>query len=577
MSLLRTYIREVEVNEPKNLKDLIIKINHDSSSQDETVGSLQFDFFNQSAKLLNVARKSSVGVFEGVPFRLELDSQTGFKKDIVNGFIDLWAAEYANNSITATVTQIGGIDDFNDKIDSISNYNLFDKGILQYIDIPYCISKHDNIIDELLALTSTYFIAERIYNEIDKLSELTIEAANPFEATSLVRASLRLIYISTLVLSLKTYSEQIFEGLIQPIHYKKSINVYDYLVAGCKYLGFEFQSSIVHRNAYVVVNSSLDGLFGDFFRAIAVNYNARVIVRNGFINFQKQDFRLGGSSFQLPNLLDSKDEFRYNKEDFATTIEVKYEYDLQDNNTIYEWIGTNYQVNQLPNAISDTKLQIGKGLKVFNIPFALGKRKESLSTVEEIFSTFFELINDIVQILIDAINLVIDALNFIIDILNDLLDLPIVGDLFEFDIPNIPNVEIESFGNLIENRIGLLKLESKEFGVNKLVTFDENFKIINTFSAKYAYENYYYFESFAKNGDWIGNQYLLRKFDKIKFSVKDFEKVIDNKFMLDGQGNEAEILTLDYNPIEETATGTYRTHQRYLDNIKIETIEPSGR
>ena len=90
------------------------------------------------------------------------------------------------------------------------------------------------------------------------------------------------------------------------------------------------------------------------------------------------------------------------------------------------------------------------------------------------------------------------------------------------------------------------------------------------------FENYHFYISFVSSGNFKGNQYLLKSFEQIPFNVNDYEKVRLNNKIYDGQGNEAEILTLKYNPLKETASGTYRVNYTCLKNIKQTILEPNG-
>ena len=44
----------------------------------------------------------------------------------------------------------------------------------------------------------------------------------------------------------------------------------------------------------------------------------------------------------------------------------------------------------------------------------------------------------------------------------------------------------------------------------------------------------------------------------------------------DAYGNECELISLKYNPLRETAKGTYKQRKQYLNNIKETIIEPNG-
>jgi hypothetical protein len=139
--------------------------------------------------------------------------------------------------------------------------------------------------------------------------------------------------------------------------------------------------------------------------------------------------------------------------------------------------------------------------------------------------------------------------------------------------------------NLIENRLGMLKMESDYVQVPKAILLDVASNSRNTkvntsndsiLNAKYLWDNYNYFISFVPKGSFKGNQYKLRELSQCKFSFSDYEQIRSNNLVTDAYGNECEILTLKYNPLLETVTGTYRERFNYLKNIKETIIEPNG-
>jgi len=144
-------------------------------------------------------------------------------------------------------------------------------------------------------------------------------------------------------------------------------------------------------------------------------------------------------------------------------------------------------------------------------------------------------------------------------------------------MPNIPYVELKGFSNLIENRVGMLVLDNDYIEVPKNILIDSDGKLMNGnetyLSAEYLYDNFHYFQTFVGGQ----NQYLLKSFDKINFTFNDFQKVLNNNRIFAANGDEAILLSLKYNPIEETATGTFKVKTIYLTNLKETKLIPDGK
>jgi hypothetical protein len=158
-----------------------------------------------------------------------------------------------------------------------------------------------------------------------------------------------------------------------------------------------------------------------------------------------------------------------------------------------------------------------------------------------------------------------------------------IGLNLNFKIQTIQPIEISGFKSLIETRIGMLKMESDYVNIPKLILVGNGSPRYNTLlsnnenvlNAKYLFDNYHYFTSFIGRKDWIGNQYLLRKFEDVPFTFNDFEIVRTNNEMFDYEGNELKLISLRFNPYKGTASGEYKQHKVYTTNLKETIYEPS--
>ena len=133
-----------------------------------------------------------------------------------------------------------------------------------------------------------------------------------------------------------------------------------------------------------------------------------------------------------------------------------------------------------------------------------------------------------------------------------------------------------------------MKMETDYIQVPKMILIDNNSnprnnKLLSTNeslqNAEYLYNEYHYFQSFISDPlkNFVANQFLIKNFDGIPFCFEDYEKVRLNNRIFDANGNEGELITLKWNPIEETASGTFKIRQIYTNNLKETKIVLDGK
>lgn len=619
MSKVIVKIDGKEVNEPNNIQELEIELNFDNTKVTSQLSLTSFEFGvgdnrkgNDAYTFIKQRLNSVQGVIEGVPLQLELDNQKGTTFNLFDGYIDLWSAKYSNGTVQANAIQKANIDWLEDVADSISFEYLESLGKItssNYIQVPYCINRQNNGIEIIISILSVYTVSTTLKEQLTNLLEKSAKAPNPFEATVIATTIVRVLYISTLIIALLKLLIDIFNYLVQPVKYHATMKVVDMFEIGLSHFGLKLKSSILQQYPYnqmvimprynnLYSKNNITGLlgnfsrnnddkgyyqgtFGELVRAIKSIFKAKIIIQDGVFYFEPNNFTTSSPKFQLPDLLNNKYEFELNKEDFVSNYEIAFQTDLQDKNTIQEWTGTSVQLIQTPISFKDQQLVLSKGFDLVQIPFALGKKKTELSFIESVLDAGFKVIGEILNALISALNELIKIINAVIKIINGIVKtLKTLGIKIKFVIKPIPSIPKSNIKNLIENRIGMLKMESDFVSTEKLLIVGSNGKLLpensTHLNARYLFENYHFYVSFVASGNFKGNQYLLKSFEQIPFNVNDYEKVRLNNKIYDGQGNEAEILTLKYNPLKETASGTYRVNYTYLKNIKQTILEPNG-
>lgn len=627
--ILRNFINNEEVNDPLNLPDFEIELNFDKNSVQQTLSltSIEWGVNNpldskDAYQLIKKHENSQVGVIEGLPYKLLLDNQRDTPLEIFNGYLDVWAKEQSRNEngdvIKLNAVEQGKLDWLNDVADSFTFEYLYSIGVItnsDFIQVPYCINKKNNAFELVITSFTFFVIIDKLHKQYTEFSEKVVQAGNPFEATVIARAVFHIIYITTLLIALAKIIIDLYNFIIQPVKYHTAMSVTRMLEIGCNHLGLTFKSSILQQEPFnklywlpekfalnernsisglvgnlssnIVDNTGFyNGTFGEFLRMWQQVFNAKIICKDDSVYFEKYNYNPSANNWVVPNLMDSKYNYSYNKDDFYSNINISFAYDLNDKNTIQEWKGTNCQVIQSAISVNNVKMNLAKNFLDVRHPFALGKIKTELNTIEKIFDKFFKVVGGVLDTIIKIVNKLIDLLNEAIKLINKLIkSLSVLGIDLKITIPKIPSVPATKLSNLIENRIGMLQMENDFVNTPKAILLDvasnpKNTKV-NTnnsayLNAKYLYDNYWYFVSFVPKGSFEGNQWLIRELNECKFTYSDYVKVRYNNMVTDAYGNECELISLKYNPLRETAKGTYKQRKKYLNNIKETIIEPNG-
>jgi hypothetical protein len=627
MTKIRSFINNQQTNDPINLLGLTVNLEWNNGTVRESVSINNIEYgindkrnSNDAYQLIKQYINSNVGVIEGLPFKIDLDNEKGTIYTILNGYLDVWGMEQQRNEngdvILVDAIEQGKLDWFNDVADSVSFEYLYSIGKItqsDFVKVPYCINKKNNTFEIVLAIFSFFVLYDKLKDEITKISEMASSAVNPFEATVIARAVFRILYITTLLLAFVKVIIDLYNYLIQPVKYHTCMSVLKMFEIGCNHFGLNFKSSIFQQEPYNKLywlpekfalneRNSIKGVlgftdtnfsntgyyqgtFGDFVRMWQVHFNAKMKIIDNDLYFEKYDFNPSSTLLELPNLMDSSFNFKFNKDDFYSNILISYATDLNDKNTIQNYKGTSVQVIQNAITVNNAKMNLAKNLLEVRNPFARGDRKTELNFLENLFDSFFKVVGGVLDTLISVLNALIKLLNQAIKLINKLIkSLKTLGIDLNIVIPKIPAIPKTNLANLIENRIGMLQMETDYVNTPKAFILDvasnpRNTKVnvnnYNYLNAKYIWDNYYYFISFVPKGAFIGNQYKIRELQECSFTFSDYEKIrLNNKVTYNGVN--CEVLSLNYNPFEETATGVFREPFTYLTNIQETIIEPNG-
>jgi hypothetical protein len=634
--IVRTFINNVETNDPINLKALGIELNFDKGSPKAIVSTNDWDIGVGSpadpndglqitqAHITSGLTSGGNGVFIALPFRIIVE-HLDISYTLFDGYLDTSKAlvgyQGGFGKITAPAAELGMVDWLNEVADSVSFEYLFEEkksfDSSYFIPVPYVISKKANPGEVVLAFLTVFAVTSQISDQIIDITEKTVEAANPFEASVIARLVIRILYITTLVIALIKLILDVFNQLVQPVKYHMGMYLKDLLTIGAAHFGLTFKSSIFIGGEYDKVaclpqkynikedntgtfkdivgwftpdvndqNGYYKGTYGQLLRSLITLINGKIIITDTEIYLEREDFNLSVPFYTLPPR--EEESYRFNSDELKANTYLEFQTDINDRNTLQEFVGTSVQAIRFPNTLTDPRSNLMRNLEQITFDYALGKRKTELSIVEKIFDVFFKAIGAVIGALVKVLNAIIKVINRIIKIINKIIKtLGNLGIKIDFEIPEIPQIKFNDFSNLIEDRIGMLKMETDFISVPKLIMVDRNSEARNNkllpqnesiLNAKYLYENYHFIKSFAPSAARPNaNQWKLYQATKIPFTFSDYQLVRSTNKMETSDEREALIDSLKWNPTEQIADVNYRVNELYTLNINEKLIEPTGK
>lgn len=611
---------------PENAGELEIELNYDKDAIGDLKTSVnQWKWEGANAELINnhVANGllNGVGIFEGLPFIINITNK-GEIINVYDGYIDLVEqTEFSCNEITVTTKEAQSIDWLNDVSDSVSFEYLYEIGAITSADfkyMKYIVSTVPNTKDAIITIVAAIFIIIQIEQEVTRITQLVASSANPFEATSIPRLILELVYVTLLIASLIKLLTAIKQYIIQSVKYHAGMLLNDLLTKGCAHFGLKFQSTLIQggilANALIIppkyelidsdtsvnifksnnTNSGIKGFykknaskqrgyykgtFGELLRAVKTMLRAKVIIKNGVLMLEKENYKSTNKLFKIPNL--RNDYWQLNTDEMKSNYLLSFQTDLNDKNTIDRYKGTNYQVIQRPIITANPKYLLLKHLERVDIPFALAKNKKSLTVPETIFNVVCDIVTPIIQTIENVVNGAINAINKVIQIIENIIK--ILKNLgIKIKIKGLKKIKNVSYDKpeKVEQRIDMMLIENDFIDVHKICIYDPANEKLNPLNeslltAKYLWDNYHYTTSFAEvNG--MHNQYYKYDYKNVPFTFENFKQVKDDNIIVSADGEEARLDTCKWRPLQQNADIKFRINRKYTNNLTITTIEPDG-
>lgn len=542
---IQFYLNDVAVDAPANWQSLLIELNFDSDAPDARVTINDWEWIRENSDTINSwiadGLTGGVGIFEGIPFRIEL-GKSGTIEQLYNGYLDLSTSQIECNQVTATAKERLGIDYINDIADSFSFEYLNTKAKLgsngqtmlpftdRYVYVPYVISTVPSAQEAILAAVSLITLLIELQNALSSLLK-HISGIATFSWSDLFKIVIHVAYIAFLFATIIRVIQDLFNAIIQPVKFHAGMKIKDLCEIGSDWMGFDFASEtileleefadlvLLPQKYNMPINEDIDfiqgftdvssisqtatgstqigqneengyynGTFGQLLRDLKTMFNAKVIIQESStgdrptLRLERIDYSTSENLYNLPPI-DNNDAYRFNVNDFNANYLVEFSLDSAEKNTFLDYRGTVYQSTTKPITVDNSDLVIMKGLNSVAIPYALGKRKETLTVpekillpiineIEQIINSISLLVNGVVFTAWVAGNVMITQINNIIDAVNGLpggTDIPNIDPNLLGEISELPFIDINNTAGDPNERIGMLLLENDFINVPKVI------------------------------------------------------------------------------------------------------------
>lgn len=621
------YFVDGEEVTPFNHKELSVELNFDKDSPDSKVLLNKWRFTNESADIVYkkylAGLTGGTGIFEGIPFKISV-SDNGVNREF-NQYLDLTTVDalLSCDDIECESRDAGNVDWLNTVADSFTFEYLNEQTPFlpdsKFISVPYILNSVPNYKEVMIISITMVFTIQQLNLMLSDFAGTLSAIANPFASPSeAVKAAFRILYTITLLITLIKLISDLIDMIIQPVKYHKGMYVRDLIDSACAYLGLTFESSIIKQGTFYdsfiiprkfdspvdtfgkkIVQKELgmfgfilpsneqkgyfEGTFGDLLRAMKTIYKGKIIIKDGVLRLEREDYNNSSASYIIPDIYSPS--FKTNANELNSNYLIEFQTDVNDKNSINDFTGNIVRVYTAPNLVVNKDMLLTQGYNQQAIPFALARRKEDLTVPEKILNVLLKIATAIINPLIVVVNGIISVINLVAKAINSLKNvLNLIGIKLVIKIPPIKKINAVDFGAIVNDRIGMLMIENDSILTPKimLLSLGSNYrqnKIYSTnksiFNAKYLYDNFHYIQSFVPVGG-VHNQYIRKSIQNVPFCFDDYEKVLNDNKIYTSDGKIARIENLKWNIWDQVADIDYRYNELYTNNLIQSTYESKG-
>ena len=582
---IRHYINGQDLGEPRNWEGLEISKDFLNDSEDADINITELEFVLKANRyfqdrVLN-GLSGGVGIFEGDPYRIIVGNQDD-PSYVFEGYLDFTdgTTVIGREEFVTSLKKRKGSDWLNDVAYGFSFAYLADQGVItsgDYVRVPYVINYVPDGLQILILSLSLYMMTKELIENVLSISEAigdVTDAATPVIGVSvgigagvvtasdignfilvIIKTAAKIAYIIAIVIAIKKLLETLFEELLPKKRYHLGMSLRRMFERACQHLGLNFESSISDLDIVHIprkdkrggedgesgfpTNSGPMYTFGDFIVTMRQMFNAEYKITNGVLRFERKDNFDRPGRYSIPSYFQDQerllDVYTFNTEEMVSNYNIFFQYDVQDQNTIDDQTGRVFQAITEPVFTVNPDLVNIKNISEVNLPFSLGKRKESLNRVE---------------LLLRELSKFVDALTGVFG-------------------------KGTRFSSKINDRRGSLLLSSHFLTSGKLVKMSGTNLAPNQrdlISAKNLWDRYHFVNSFAEVSG-RHNQYWRYLEIRVPMSLNEFTTLSDNNISQDENGNEIIIEKVVYSPGLGSAVIDYRVNKKYTNNLKVTYVE----
>ena len=524
---------------------------------------------------------ASMGSFAGIPYQVQLSNGTK-----IDYYIDLTEQPiYKDYEVEVKIKRLKNQDNFYEKAQGTSfDYLAFSKKAkFNYIDVPYIIIPQNQVEIGLSLSISLFVMVQALETQILKIANLTADltadlipdvgvgvgavvVAKPWDIVKdAVKLALEIAYSILLIIAIKKMTDQLSELIFPKVRNFKACKVKELLSKSCQSFGYTFKSTLLDSldgltvlpvpltkskyNGKKLKNYIIDFTANDLdfaftkghptgsdsvssvwqlIQAIETTFNAKCRVSNGIVEIEKVDYWKNIATNQITTSLalqDSRqDKYTLNTYESWKRCYIHYQPDYSDYHTLDNFDVTDYEVST--ESIQNSFNYNIKGVRDINIPFALGRRKETLNWIEQRAKDLFSVIDSICS---------------------------------------------TSYTSIIEDRIGVLIIGQQYFVQTKLLYTTNGKQLenyIDKIGAESLWNNYHYLSQIQLNG------YKVKESVKILMNDEIFVNLLNNNWA-NINGKICELLNFEYKDMESFATISYKEPYDYASKF-LTTIEING-
>lgn len=615
MATLNFYINNILAPPPNNWEGTDIEVEFTNDSPDANIKTTNYEWLGANATTLYNWFKNGLlggyGIFEGIPLRIEAcDNPASI---VFDGCIDLSSPEttFQCDCIKASCIETNRVQVLNDRVDGFTFAYLRSIGTItnaDYIKVPYVISTIPDWLQVLILITTFIEMVKLIKDSIQTTVGFIQAAASSYPlvwamAVYSALATASVVYSIFLTILMINILKMMINEMIQPIKFKYAMKVQTLMSKAASHLGLGFSSTILqntYKNACIMPKKSAylhnavtidtflsnifsgpgtqrkiysdnlnstaygyyEGTFGQLIREMEDVFNAKVVVRNNILYFERWDYWNNNSVYTMPNQSSEapfQDPFGTNASELTSNYFVTWMQDAVDENTLDQYNGMSTQMTLKPITFGVKKNILLKGLTEKRLNYALAKRKTSLTIPEIVIN---KLLNDLTPIY----NTMVFWDN----------------TLQVFAAPALPSPVT------ITNRVGAMLLSSDFTGHQKFFVIESAAKnwngvsayslhIDNTrldhlgFTDAYRLCKDYHSASWAvdtlNGATKYPNQYLTYKDKEIPLCCYDFSILRDNNIINSCDAKKGRVDSIRWNPHTESAKIDFRIKEVFTKNL----------